>query len=105
MDPVLHQCYQYLMSIVDRGHILWISLCPLLDTVDILNWTEYFDGKLSYSCCRYVIAAISPAIVVPTSLSLQGEGYGKSSGMHSDNMKVHQSLFKDLAMFVVCKNA
>ncbi len=30
---------------------------------------------------RYIIAAISPAVVVPTTLSLQNQGYGKESGI------------------------
>ncbi len=31
--------------------------------------------------CSYIIAAISPAVVVPTTLSLQSQGYGQESGI------------------------
>lgn len=44
------------------------------------------DVKLMivYMCMclhSYVIAAISPAVVVPTTLSLQARGYGQASGI------------------------
>ena len=33
--------------------------------------------------CRYIIAAISPAIVVPSALSLKEDGYGTNSGAYT----------------------
>ena len=32
-------------------------------------------------CCRFVLAAVSPAVVVPSLLSLQARGYGTDKGI------------------------
>ena len=38
-------------------------------------------GLFNDYVCRYIVAAISPAVVVPTTLSLQSKGYGVDSGI------------------------
>lgn len=37
--------------------------------------------KECHVCCRFVIAAVSPAVVVPCLLSLQEDGYGIDKGI------------------------
>lgn len=38
-------------------------------------------GYRTSVCCRFVLAAVSPAVVVPSMLALQDKGYGVDKGI------------------------
>ena len=91
------------VSFAGKGLIVLILSCiPMITEANVIAWVGYglFNMPVVVSyCLGFTIACISPSIVVPGTMSLNDQGYGRKKGISST--MIAAGTFDDISCIIL----